>query len=188
MFIDHLDHSLLSSEVRNWIKPDVILQIGSQTRSKRISQMLEDCFPCSYILVDNHPNRHDPSHIITHRIYSSIIHFADWVLRSCIKTCINSEWTSFMCSINRMVDWEVSFLIKSENSLTEPYVAHITSEALNYGSPIFVGNSMPIRDAHMYGNSLGESTSGNDSQLTSGFPFWWVQVVGTGSQWDRWFT
>nr|XP_043623438.1 protein PHYLLO, chloroplastic [Erigeron canadensis] len=178
MFIDHLDHSLLSSEVRNWIKPDVILQIGSRTTSKRISQMLEDCFPCSYILVDNHPHRHDPSHIITHRIYSSITHFTDWVLRSCIKTCINSDWTSFMWSINRMVDWEVSFLIKSENSLTEPYVAHITSEALNYGSTIFVGNSMPIRDAHMYGDNSGESTCGNDIQLTSGFPFWWVQVVG----------
>lgn len=27
LFVDHLDHSLLSSEVRNWIKPDVIVQV-----------------------------------------------------------------------------------------------------------------------------------------------------------------
>ncbi|KAI3744252.1 hypothetical protein L1987_57329 [Smallanthus sonchifolius] len=180
LFVDHLDHSLLSDEVKQWIKPDVIVQIGSRITSKRISQMLQHCFPCSYILIDNHPSRHDPSHIITHRIHSSISQFTDWVLGSCVTTHINSKWTSFLCSINMMVDWEISFLINSENSLTEPYVAHITSEALDYGSTMCVGNSMPIRDADMYanGSSLGECTRGNDTSSTSGFPFHWIQVAG----------
>ncbi|KAI3796239.1 hypothetical protein L1987_38906 [Smallanthus sonchifolius] len=180
LFVDHLDHSLLSAEVKQWIKPDVVVQIGSRITSKRISQMLQDSFPCSYILIDNHPSRHDPSHIITHRIHSSISQFTDWVLGSCVTTHINSKWTSFLFSINMMVDWEISFLINSENSLTEPYVAHITSEVLDYGSAMFVGNSMPIRDADMYGNgsSLGECTRGNDTSSVSGFPFHWIQVAG----------
>lgn len=177
LFVDHLDHSLLSAEVKEWIKADVILQIGSRITSKRISQMLESFFPCSYILVDDHPSRHDPSHIITHRIHSSITQFTDMVLNSCI-THIDRKWTSFLSSINMMVDWEISFLINSENSLTEPYVAHITSEALDYGSTMFLGNSMPIRDADMYGNSPGECTHGNDTSLISGFPFRWIQVAG----------
>ncbi|XP_024988553.1 protein PHYLLO, chloroplastic [Cynara cardunculus var. scolymus] len=176
LFVDHLDHSLLCAEVRQWIKPDVIVQIGSRITSKRVSQMLEDCFPCSYILVDNHPSRHDPSHIITHRIQSPITEFTDCVLRFC-TTHINPKWTSFLCSINMMVEWEMSFLIHSENSLSEPYVAYITSDALDYGSTMFIGNSMPIRDADMYGSSLG-ARAGGDTSLTSGFPFRWIQVAG----------
>lgn len=62
--------------------------------------------------------------------------------------------------------------------MTEPYVAYITSEALDYESTMFVGNSMPIRDADMYGNNLGECTCGNDTSLTSGVPFHWIQVAG----------
>ncbi|KAM0047794.1 putative 2-succinyl-5-enolpyruvyl-6-hydroxy-3-cyclohexene-1-carboxylic-acid synthase [Helianthus debilis subsp. tardiflorus] len=180
LFVDHLDHCLLSAEVKQWMKPDVIVQIGSRITSKRISQMLQDCSPCSYILVDNHPNRHDPAHIITHRIHSSISQFTDWVLGSCATTRINSTWSSFLRSINMMVDWEISFVINSENSLTEPYVARITSEALDYGSTMFVGNSMPIRDADMYanGSSVGECISGDDTSSTSGFPFHWIQVAG----------
>ncbi|KAK1425534.1 hypothetical protein QVD17_20887 [Tagetes erecta] len=174
LFVDHLDHCLLSSEVKQWIKPDAIVQIGSRITSKRISQMLQDCFPCPYIVIDNHPSRHDPSHIITHRIHSSISQFTDWVLGSCVTANINSKWTHFLCSVNMMVNWEISFLINSENTLTEPYVAHITSEALDHGSAMFVGNSMPIRDADMYGNgsSLGCISS------TSGFPCHWIQVAG----------
>nr|GFA99744.1 protein PHYLLO, chloroplastic isoform X2 [Tanacetum cinerariifolium] len=106
LFVDHLDHSLLSAEVKDWIKADVIVQIGSRITSKRISQMLE------------------------------------------------------------------------KSLLTEPYVAHITSEALDCGSTMFLGNSMPIRDADMYGNSPGECTHGNDTSLISGFPFRWIQVAG----------
>ncbi|KAI7758074.1 hypothetical protein M8C21_033587 [Ambrosia artemisiifolia] len=180
LFVDHLDHSLLSAEMKQWMKPDVIVQVGSRITSKRISQMLQDCSPCSYILVDNHPSRHDPSHIITHRIDGSISQFTDWVLGSSVTTHINRKWSSFLRSINMMVDWELSFVINSENSLTEPYVARITSEALDYESTMFVGNSMPIRDADMYGNgsSLGECRHGNDTSSTFGFPFHWIQVAG----------
>ncbi|KAL4586503.1 hypothetical protein LXL04_011139 [Taraxacum kok-saghyz] len=173
LFVDHLDHMLLSADVKQWINPDVILQIGSRITSKQVSQMLEDCSTCPYILVDNHPSRHDPSHIITHRIQSNVTQFTDFVLRSC-TTKINRQWTSFLRSVNTMVEWEISFLINSENSLSEPYVAHVTSEAIEFGSAMFIGNSMPIRDADMYGSSQG----GEITKLTSGFPFSWIQVAG----------
>ncbi|KAL7603912.1 hypothetical protein Lser_V15G15247 [Lactuca serriola] len=177
LFVDHLDHLLLSPEVRNRINPDVILQIGSRITSKRVSQMIQDSSPCQYILVDNHPNRHDPSHAITHRIQGHIRHFTNCVMRSC-TTKINTQWTNFLCSINMMVEWEISFLIHSENNLSEPYVAHVTSEAIEFGSTMFIGNSMPIRDADMYGSSHGKGSHGKITKLPSGFPFTWIQVAG----------
>lgn len=40
-------------------------QVGSMITGKRISQLLEKCCPFSYIMVDKHPCRHDPSHIVS---------------------------------------------------------------------------------------------------------------------------
>lgn len=51
------------------------------------------------------------------------------------------------------VGWQIHFQITAECSLTEPYVAHVISEALSPESALFLGNSMPIRDADIYGCS-----------------------------------
>ncbi|XP_017218695.1 protein PHYLLO, chloroplastic isoform X10 [Daucus carota subsp. sativus] len=177
VFVDHLDHTLLSDAVRDWAQADVFVQIGSRITSKRISQMLEDCFPCSYILVDKHPNRHDPSHIVTHRIQCTAAQFADHVLKASING-ISSNWTSFLCALDTMVSREISFLIHQEQSLTEPYIAHVILEALNCGSAVFVGNSMPIRDADMYGSNWTNCTHSNDILLSSGLPCHGIRVSG----------
>ncbi|XP_074383455.1 protein PHYLLO, chloroplastic isoform X2 [Apium graveolens] len=177
VFVDHLDHTLLANAVRDWAQADVIVQIGSRITSKRISQMLEDCFPCSYILVDKHPNRHDPSHIVTHRVQCSAGQFADYVIKTSING-LSSNWTGFLRALDTMVSREISFLIHQEQSLTEPFIAHIILEALNCGSAVFVGNSMPIRDADMYGSNRTNCTHNNDILLSSGLPCHGILVSG----------
>ena len=54
--------------------------------------------------------------------------------------------------------------------MSEPYVAHVTSEAIEFGSTMFIGNSMPIRDADMYGSSHGKGSYGKITKLPSGVP------------------
>ncbi|CAL5421444.1 unnamed protein product [Camellia sinensis] len=80
------------ADILGWAYADVIVQIGSRITSKQISWMLEDCFPCSYIVVENHPSRRDPSHIVTHRIQSTIAQFADCMLKAHIPQ-ISSKWS-----------------------------------------------------------------------------------------------
>ncbi|KAI7979092.1 hypothetical protein LOK49_Contig516G00002 [Camellia lanceoleosa] len=95
---DILSGSFLLS---NYIKVHVL--IGSRiTTSKQISWMLEDCFPCSYIVVVNHPSRRDPSHIVTHRIQSIIAQFADCMLKAHISQ-ISSKWCGFLQAVDKMV-------------------------------------------------------------------------------------
>jgi isochorismate synthase/2-succinyl-5-enolpyruvyl-6-hydroxy-3-cyclohexene-1-carboxylate synthase/2-succinyl-6-hydroxy-2,4-cyclohexadiene-1-carboxylate synthase/O-succinylbenzoate synthase len=60
---------------------------------------------------------------------------------------------NFLRNFNLQVEWQIQFQITAESSLTEPYVAHVMSEALSPESALFLGNSMPIRDADMYGCS-----------------------------------
>ncbi|OAY31236.2 hypothetical protein MANES_14G092500v8 [Manihot esculenta] len=149
LFIDHLDHALLSDFVKGWVRFEVVIQIGSRITSKRISQMLEDCCPCSYILVDNHPCRHDPSHFVSHRVQCSILQFVD-SLNKVQFPCRSSIWCDYLGALDKMVARDISFQIHVENSLTEPHVAHVISGALSAGSALFIGNSMVIRDADMW--------------------------------------
>ncbi|XP_026381048.1 protein PHYLLO, chloroplastic-like isoform X2 [Papaver somniferum] len=148
---NHLDHALLSDSVRSWAHADMIIQIGSRITSKCISKMIEVCAPCPYIVVDKHPFRHDPSHIVTHRIQSSISAFADCLLNVDIPRMMTSKWRDCLQALNTMVAREIEFQIRSECSLTEPHVARIISEALPSDAALFIGNSMVVRDAEMYG-------------------------------------
>lgn len=80
----------------------VYQQIGGRITSKRIAQMLEACSPFSYIMVDKHPYRHDPSHIVTHRIQSTITEFAHYLLKVSFprKT---TRWHTFLQVLNMTV-------------------------------------------------------------------------------------
>lgn len=178
LFVDHLDHALLSEWVRGWIRFDVIVQIGSRITSKRVSQMVEECFPCTYILVDNHPCRHDPSHFVTHRVQCSIRQFSDSLMKAQVSHG-NSKWCCFLQVLNTMVAWDISFQINAENSLTEPHVAHVITEALSAESALFVGNSMVIRDADMYGhNCKTHAHSIAHMMLDSELPYLGIRVAG----------
>lgn len=64
--------------------------------------MLEECFPCSYILVDSHPFRYDPSHIVTHRIQSGIIKFANHLLKV-EHPYERNGWSTYLRAVNLMV-------------------------------------------------------------------------------------
>ncbi|XP_056697055.1 protein PHYLLO, chloroplastic isoform X3 [Spinacia oleracea] len=174
VFIDHFDHVLLCDAARQWAELDVILQVGSRITSKRISEFLEHCFPCSYIMVDKHPCRHDPSHIVTHRIQSTISQFTGGLLKGTFP-CSSIKWKSFLQAVNSVVAWELSFQICSEYSLTEPHVAHIISEVVGSDTVLFIGNSMSIRDADMYSQGVVNCTS-QTSQLA--LPCQWIQIAG----------
>ncbi|CAF1905444.1 unnamed protein product [Brassica napus] len=173
-----IDHALLSDSVRNLIEFDVVIQIGSRITSKRVSQVLEKCFPFAYILVDKHPCRHDPSHLVTHRVQSNIVQFADCVLKS-IFPWRRSKLDGHLQALNGAIAREISFQLAAECSLTEPYVAHMLSKALTSKSALFIGNSMPIRDVDMYGCSSGNYYSHVvDMMLSVESPCQWIQVTG----------
>ncbi|XP_016572692.2 protein PHYLLO, chloroplastic isoform X3 [Capsicum annuum] len=177
LFIDHLDHMLLSDSIKGWMKADVIIQIGSRITSKRVAQLLESCFPCSYIMVDSHPNRHDPLHIVTHRIQCAIPQFADYLITTCTPHA-RRKWECFLQALNNVAAWDISFLINSEYSLTEPCVAQMTLEAIHCESAVFLGNSMPIRDADMYAcNGNWVERTRDAAVFSSELPCHFIQVA-----------
>lgn len=77
-------------------------QIGSRITGRRISQMIEKCSPSSYVLVDDHPGRHDPSHIMTHRIQSTVSQFSDCVIKCC-NPDVSKRWKESIQGLDMMV-------------------------------------------------------------------------------------
>ncbi|CAM8957088.1 unnamed protein product [Rhodiola kirilowii] len=175
-FLDYLDHMLLSDPLRCWAQADVILQIGSRLTSKRVSQMLEGCFPMSYVMVDGHPCRHDPLHIVTHRVQSTITEFVACMLKAQFPS-LGSEWISTLHTLNIMVGNEISFQIRSDPSLREPFIAYAISKAISSETALFIGNSLAIRDADMYGHS-GVNSSGTITMLDLGLPCQGIIIGG----------
>ena len=63
--------------------------------------------------------------------------------------------------------------------MSEPYIAHIISGALSSESALFIGNSMVIRDADMYGcNWRSDNQSVADMMLKTELPCKWISVAG----------
>ncbi|XP_051146167.1 protein PHYLLO, chloroplastic [Andrographis paniculata] len=177
LFVDQIDQLLMSESFRSWMKADVIIQMGSRITGRRIAQMIDQCTPCTYIMVDDHPGRHDPSNIMSHRIHSSITKFSEFLIKSSSPyACKN--WREFIRGLDMMAAWESSFLISSEQSLTEPYVARKLSEAIRCGSAVFFGNSMPVRDSDMYANNWVPSTHSASLMHSAGLLCHYVQVTG----------
>ncbi|XP_022992379.1 protein PHYLLO, chloroplastic isoform X2 [Cucurbita maxima] len=155
-----------------------INQMGSRVTSKRVSKMLEDCSPCSYIMVDEHPGRHDPSHIVTHRIQSTVLEFVGCLLKTGFPRN-RSKWTATLQALNMMVEWEIQFQISANYCLSEPQVAQVISEALPFDSVLFLGNSMPIRDVDMYARGWSKCTDSVAARpLNLQLPFCWTWTSG----------
>lgn len=76
------------------------------------------------------------------------------------------------------VEWQIQFQITADSSLTEPHVALVMSKALSPESALFLGNSMPIRDADMYGQSWSICTQSVASLvLNSDIPINLIRVA-----------
>lgn len=53
-------------------------------------------------MVDEHPGRHDPSHIVTHRIQSTVLEFVGCLLKAGFPRN-RSKWTATLQALNMMV-------------------------------------------------------------------------------------
>ncbi|KAG0608149.1 hypothetical protein M758_8G082600 [Ceratodon purpureus] len=158
--IQHIDQILLSKSVADAIEPDVILQIGGRLTSKRIGNFLEASTPRAHILVEEHPFRADPSHILTHRVQSSTTGFSASLLQNLPKASQEHSLVHTLQTLSKAIGREIESKLSMGTSITEPYVAHAVAASTPPGSTLFLGNSMPIRDVEMYATShLNQSFS-----------------------------
>jgi 2-succinyl-5-enolpyruvyl-6-hydroxy-3-cyclohexene-1-carboxylate synthase len=136
--------------------PEVVLHLGGRLTSRRLLEYIESSRPKEYIIVDDHPFRHDPSHLATAKIEATIGSFCA-ALCSHLTKRESTPWLQDWCRASRMVDEALIHFTAKNSTLSEPLVARLVSQEIKARCGLFLASSMPVRDMNIFGMTGGPS-------------------------------
>lgn len=148
-------HLLFASDVgHERFRPQVVIQIGPEPVSRRLSAFLREVEPSLRVLVHDGPARHDSDHRGGIRFDCDVAAFcAQLVLRMADDQRANGAWAVPSDVARGVVE---TVLDEDGTDVSEPWVAWMLPRRLPAGSGLFLGNSMPVRDVDAFG--FGESS------------------------------
>jgi len=152
--IAYFDQILLSKKFRQTFQPDIVLHIGGMPTSKRFIQFLEELRPKDYIMINDHPRRHDPAWTVKWRLEMNIADTCQKI-SDIIQSSHRPTFRDALKNKSKAAGKIIEEFIKSENDLNEPGVARLISQLIPPESGLFLANSMPIRDMDMYSDPDG---------------------------------
>lgn len=123
---------------------ECVLHFGGKMVSKKVSQWLYAKRP-HILLVADHPARQDDQGIVSQRIFCSIKWFAKELLEK-VSAC-NGEFLLTAKHLAKAAQQQIHDISCSDMSLGGPSLFIQLSKALSQGVDLFIGNSMPVRDA-----------------------------------------
>lgn len=126
------------------LNPDLVLHLGDRIVSKTTLEWLQKVNPRTYLMVADHPYRHDPSHILTHRIQCDPSLFCEQLLPFIVR---RGSWLDIWKSHSEHIENQIDSLA---GTLTEPGLIRFLHHYLPAHWALFLGNSMPIRDADQF--------------------------------------
>jgi len=121
-------------------KPDLLLHFGGPTVSKPLLQWTEG-IP-RVVHVAGHPKRLDPLHFVTDRIFADPNLFAEALLPH-----LKSHPSGYVAEWRKKAEIAEEVLSTLAGELTEMGIFWTLKDHLSPDQALFIGNSMPIRDA-----------------------------------------
>lgn len=165
--IHYFDQLLLSLKFYRDTAPDCILHIGGQMTSKRFLQYVENLQDTAYIVVKDHPFRHDPIHKVTMRIESSIAGLCT-KLSAMIKSRNAGAWLQSFNDASGKVNIVIEQFLSEHKTISEPAIARVISQLIPDGDGLYLASSMPVRDMDMYAGSSAKKISIDSNRGASG--------------------
>lgn len=154
-FVCYHDLLLLSESLQNAWRPQVILQLGAPATSKRLATFLARLRPSHYWLVDNHPKRIDPDHLVTLRIESDITAFCER-LSALLPVQQPGVWLARLQQASALAGQCLQPFVDRRAALSEPAVAHWVVAETPPSHGLFLASSMPIRDVQMFAPAISD--------------------------------
>jgi 2-succinyl-5-enolpyruvyl-6-hydroxy-3-cyclohexene-1-carboxylate synthase len=149
--IHYVDHLLATNWFRSLPAPQAILQFGAPLTSKRLIQYLASIDCSLRITVVNSPDRLDPSHTGGIRIDGPPGEVAFGLYRKDGKLNERSRWAQDLVDASAAVGLRTKAIVDAQPVANEPAIAaRITGNASSRFA-LFLANSMPVRDADMFG-------------------------------------
>lgn len=155
----------------------VILQIGSRMVSKRLQQFIEKMPVQEYILVADHPLRHDPGHRLSWRIESDIPFYCD-SLTPLLHGHNDKKESGRLTTANSALDALLDKTFQTSVELSEAVVARLISKQITSDCALFLASSLSIRLMDMYADpgsrvvtAANRGASGIDGTVASAAGF-----------------
>jgi len=156
--VSYYDLILKSMSLNEDLALDAILQFGSRFVSKKLLEWIGMKKPKCHTLVASHEWRMDPIHSLTHRVIAKPWQVIDKL--SCqLPGRTPSAWLSSWQEMNRITQKALTHYFQEHKDLTEPALFHHLSSWMADDTPLFIGNSLPIREADAFYVPLQNSGS-----------------------------
>lgn len=150
LLIPYADQILLSPEAQRYFSPDLVLRFGGRITSKRVWSWLEQHPPALHCAVQPFPFRHDPTHGVTHTLVSALPLFCQGLLdvgEPMFQERSHTQvWSELSERINGLVEQH------TQQTFGEIGITRMLVRSIPENQSLVLGNSMPIRDADMYGS------------------------------------
>lgn len=157
--ISTYDLLLRNQEIAENLKPEMVIQIGDLPTSKQLREWLTEINPRRWIFTPGHDNL-DPLHGQTIHLYCPVEEFIKSLeetppnlplLREGIANGENQFqylklWLEFEGKVRDNLDQKMAEI----EEIIEPKVAWILSQSLPPETPLFIANSMPVRDVEFF--------------------------------------
>ena len=152
----YIDQLLLSGRRRTAFVPDVVLHLGGQPTSKRLTEALSALPDAVLISVQEHPFRRDPGHRIAYRLQADINRFCALLTAQLApgSTAAAGAWGAELHAASTLAGRAIDDFVAAA-PFGEIAAARIVSRAIPPGHGLFLGNSMPIRDMEMFADTAG---------------------------------
>lgn len=140
--------SILRQSVAKELTPEVVIQIGELPTSKQLRTWLEDINSERWV-IDEKIDNFDPLHGKTIQIQSSVeqlVNNANKSDRKSPPTTYCQQW----CELEAKVRTDIDSTFESLDDLYEAKAAWLVSRSLPSNTPIFLANSMSVRNAEYF--------------------------------------
>lgn len=146
--ISTYDLILRNQKLAQQLTPKLVIQIGELPTSKQLRTWLDDTQPQRWIIDPSHHNL-DPLHGKTTHLRLSIIE-TRFIASPQPAPSSQNEYLQLWCEVEGKVRQAIDNKMLAINHLLESKTAWLISQTLPPETPIFIANSMPVRDVEFF--------------------------------------
>jgi len=147
--IPSYDLILKSMSLNEDLTPDAILQFGNRFVSKKLLEWIGLKKPRCHALIADHEWRMDPLHSLSHRVVADPWQVIEGLNRH-LPGRSPAPWLHCWQEMNRITKKTLTHFFQEKNALSEPALFHHLSSWMNEERGLFIGNSLPIREADAF--------------------------------------
>ncbi|TAF08353.1 MAG: 2-succinyl-5-enolpyruvyl-6-hydroxy-3-cyclohexene-1-carboxylic-acid synthase [Nostocales cyanobacterium] len=152
--ISTYDIILRNQKLAQELAPEMVIQIGEMPTSKELRNWLITNNPQRWV-IDSSDENLDPLHGKTTHLRISVEHLGneEWEMKNGERGTYLQQW----CNIETRVRNTIDNTFKNIEELIESKAAWLISRILPPQTPLFISNSMPVRDVEFFWkpNNLG---------------------------------